>query len=110
MKLLFDQNLSPRLVKLLANIFPESNHVFPLSLDEAEDTEVWQYAKENNFTLVTKDADFGDLSILRGFPPKVIWIRRGNCKTSDIENILRNNSDVIEQLVSDTKTGLLTLF
>ncbi len=110
MKLLFDQNLSPRLVKLLADIFPESNHVFPLNLDETEDTEVWQYAKENNFTLVTKDADFGDLSILRGFPPKVIWIRHGNCKTSDIENILRANWDVIEQLGNDTRIGLLTLF
>lgn len=110
MKLLFDQNLSPRLVKLLADIFPESNHVFPLNLDEAEDTEVWQYAKENNFTLVTKDADFGDLSILRGFPPKVIWIRRGNCRTSDIENILRKNIKAIEQLENNAQVGLVTLF
>ena len=110
MKLLFDQNLSPKLVKSLSDLFPNSNHVFPLGLGEAEDTEVWQYAKENDFTLVTKDADFGDISILRGFPPKVVWIRRGNCKTSDIDNLLRENSDVIEQLGNDKEIGLITLF
>lgn len=110
MKLLFDQNLSPRLAKLLANIFPESNHVFLLGLDHAEDTELWQYAKENDFILVTKDADFGDLSILRGYPPKVIWIRRGNCKTAAIEQILRNNLEAISQIENDPFVGLLTLF
>ncbi len=110
MKLLFDQNLSPRLVKLLADLFPESNHVFPLGLDEADDTEVWEYARENEFTLVTKDADFGDLSILRGFPPKVIWLRRGNCRTADIEAILRNNFDAIKELENDAEIGLVTLF
>lgn len=110
MKLLFDQNLSPRLVKLLADIFPDSNHVFPLGLDESEDTEVWQYAKTNDYLLVTKDADFGDLSILRGFPPKVIWIRRRNCKTSDIENILRANFAAIKQLENDKRSGLITIF
>ena len=109
MKLLFDQNLSPKLIKSLEDIFPDSNHVFPLGLDETDDTEVWKYAKENDFTLVTKDADFGDISVLRGFPPKVVWIRRGNCKTSDIENILRDNFDAIYQLENDKFVGLITL-
>lgn len=110
MKLLFDQNLSPRLIKLLADIFPDSNHVFLIGLDKSEDTKVWQYAKTNNFLLVTKDADFGDLSILRGFPPKIIWIRRGNCKTSDIKNILRTHFEAVEKLESDLQLGLVTLF
>lgn len=110
MKLLFDQNLSPRLVQLLADIFPGSDHVFRLGLDEAGDTKVWEYANENNFTFVTKDADFGDMSVLRGFPPKVIWIRRGNCKTSDIEKILKDNIEVIKKLEDDEMIGLLTLF
>ena len=110
MKLLFDQNLSPRLVNLLDDLFPNSAHVFPLGLDEAEDTDVWKYAKINDFVLVTKDADFGDLSVLRGFPPKVIWIRRGNCKTSDIEQVLRTNYRIIEQLEFDSMLGLVTLF
>ena len=110
MKLLFDQNLSPRLVKQLVDLFPNSNHVFPLGLDQAEDIEVWEYAKLNDFVLVTKDADFGDISILRGFPPKVIWIRRGNCKTSHIEQILRDNFNIVEQFETDQTLGLITLF
>jgi predicted nuclease of predicted toxin-antitoxin system len=110
MKLLFDQNLSPRLVNLLADLFPDSNHVFPIGLNKSEDTEVWEYARQNDFTLVTKDADFGDLSVLRGFPPPVIWIRRGNCRTSDIEKILRDNFQAIAQLETDKQIGLITLF
>ncbi len=110
MKLLFDQNLSPRLIQPLADLFPSSNHVFPLGLDESEDSDVWGYAKTNGFILVTKDADFGEMSVLRGFPPKVIWIRRGNCKTTEIEKVLRNNFQAIEQIDGDKVVGLLTLF
>jgi len=62
MKLLLDHHLSPRLVKRLANLFPESNHIYPLNLDKADDFEIWEFAKENNFIIVTKDADFSDLS------------------------------------------------
>jgi len=98
------------LVKSLEDIFPNSNHVFALNLDKSEDTEVWEYAKQNDFTLVTKDADFGDLSILRGFPPKIVWIRRGNCKTSDIQAILRNNFEAIKELKTEKQIGLITLF
>lgn len=110
MKLLFDQNLSPKLVRLLSTPFPGSNHVFFLNLDEAEDVDVWEYAKENEFVLVTKDADFGDLSVLHGFPPKVIWIRRGNCSTSTIVQIFMDNIDIIEVLETDARIGLLPLF
>ncbi len=110
MKLLFDQNLSPRLVARLADLFPDSEHVFPLGLDESEDTDIWEYAKTNDFVLVTKDADFGDLSVLRGFPPRVIWLRRGNCKTSDIEQVLLANFETIEQFETDPTLGLITLF
>jgi predicted nuclease of predicted toxin-antitoxin system len=60
--------------------------------------------------IVTKDADFSDICLLHGFPPKVIWIRRGNCKTADIEEILRNHNDDIEKLNSNKKMGVLTLF
>ena len=110
MKLLFDQNLSPRLVRLLSDVFPDSNHVSTIGLETSTDSEVWEYARTNGFTLVTKDADFGDLSVLRGFPPKTIWIRKGNCKTSDIEAILRNNFAAILKLENDDEIGLLTLF
>jgi predicted nuclease of predicted toxin-antitoxin system len=88
-KLLFDHNLSPALVNRLQDLYPDSNHVYRLGLDQIPDIEVWEYARKEDFLIVTKDADFSDLCLLRGFPPKVIWIRWGNCKTADIEEILR---------------------
>lgn len=110
MKLLFDQNLSPRLVVFLSDIYPDSNHVFPLGLDQVSDAEVWAYARSEDFLIVTKDADFADLSMLLGFPPKVIWIRRGNCKTTNIEAILRLHYTDVELLNKDMIMGVLTLF
>ena len=109
-KLLFDQNLSPKLVKRLFDLFPNSDHLDLLGLGTAEDSLVWRYAKDNNFVVVTKDADFADLSVLRGFPPKVVWIRRGNCSTADIENLLRDHNSEIEDLAADSSSGILTLF
>lgn len=88
-KLLLDQNVSHRLVGRLSNLYPGSTHVRSVSLHEAEDSEVWQYALDNDLTIVTKDSDFHIRSILDGHPPKVIWITRGNCTTDDIESILR---------------------
>jgi predicted nuclease of predicted toxin-antitoxin system len=78
-KLLFDQNLSPKLVERLADLYPDSNHVYQLGIDLAPDKEMRDYAARDGFVIVTKDSDFSDLCILLGFPPKVIWIRRGNC-------------------------------
>ncbi|MFN8255016.1 MAG: DUF5615 family PIN-like protein [Bacteroidales bacterium] len=77
MKLLFDQNLSPRLVKLLLEKFPESKHIIEINLDTATDFEVWEYAKSNNFIIISKDTDFININTLKGFPPKVICIQRG---------------------------------
>jgi len=82
MKLLFDRNLSPRLVNRLADLYPGSQHVSFIGLDQADDRTVWEYANQNDFTVVTRDSDFSELSVLRGFPPKIIWIRRGNCSTN----------------------------
>ncbi len=110
MKLLFDHHLSPRLINRLADLYPESNHVYPLGLGEAEDKDIWEHARREGFLIVTKDADFSDLSLLLGFPPKVIWIRRGNCKTSDIEHILRHHHGDIEALEQDEIISVLTLF
>ena len=68
------------------------------------------YAKRKGFVMVTKDADFADLSVLRGFPSKVVWIRRGNCSTDDIAEILRNHKEDVEELVTNSTLGILTLF
>ncbi len=109
MKLLFDQNLSPRLVDRLADIYPNSNHLYNLGLDTAEDSIVWQYARDNDFIVVTKDADFSDLISVRGFPPKVIWIRLGNCKTNDVEFLIRSHVKEIEIFSNDNSLGILIL-
>jgi predicted nuclease of predicted toxin-antitoxin system len=77
-KLLFDYNLSPRLVTRLSDAYPNSEHVYLVGFDQAEDSVVWTYAVQNDYIIVTKDSDFSELSIIRGFPPKVIWLRRGN--------------------------------
>jgi len=108
--LLFDQNLSPRLVNELADIYPDSVHISALGLDKAMDIEIWQYAHDHDFMIVTKDADFSELGVIKGFPPKIIWIRRGNCSTKDIEMILRENYSAISSLSEDGETGILTLF
>jgi predicted nuclease of predicted toxin-antitoxin system len=108
--LLFDQNLSPRLVERLADVYPESVHVFSLRLGDAIDTEIWEYARVHDYIIVTKDADFSEFGVVRGFPPKIIWIRRGNCSTRDIEMILRENYSAISRLSEDGETGILTLF
>ena len=110
MKLLFDQNLSPRLVNHLSDLYLESSPVHLLCIDHVSDKEVWEYARREGFLIVTKDADFSDLCMLPGFPPKVIWIRRGNCKTTDVEMILRHHYDDIKALHEEGAIGVLTLF
>ena len=110
MKLLFDQNLSPRLATRLADLFPDSDHVSNVGLGQALDDEVWIYARDHDFVIVSKDSDFSEMSVLRGFPPKVVWIRRGNCSTNDIERILRQDFNLIESLVADTNLGILLLY
>jgi len=110
LKLLFDHNLSPQLVKRLANLHPDSSHVFFLALDQASDVVLWERARQDGFTIVTKDADFSDMSVLRGFPPKVIWIRLGNCTTQEIEDLLRNNHEAVVAFANDPMVGLLLLY
>ncbi len=109
MKLLFDQNLSPRLVARLADLYPNAAHVADLGLSMADDEAVWNYARANDFMIVSKDADFSEMSLLRGFPPKVVWIQRGNCSTQDIEEILRSGFSAIEALNRGTGVGILLL-
>lgn len=109
MKLLFDENLSPRLIDALADLFPGSAHVHSAGLGSATDDAVWQHAREQGFTLVSKDADFYELSQLRGQPPKVVWIRRGNCSTTQIERLLRAQAGRIEALVDDPEATCLAL-
>ncbi len=109
MKLLFDHNLSPRLVVRLGDLYPEADHVSLVGLDRASDDEVWQYARANGHLIVTRDSDFSDTSAVRGFPPKVIWLRLGNCTTDEAERALRTNCRLIEEFTESQVSGLLEL-
>jgi len=100
-KLLFDQNLAPRLVRDLADIFPGSEHVGGLGLGRASDRAIWERAREDGFVIVSKDNDFQQMSFVFGPPPKVIWIRRGNCSVRESARILRTNSARIHEFASD---------
>lgn len=91
MKLLFDENLSPRLVPRLLDAFPGSAHVRDVGLARATDSAIWDYALNHGYAIVSKDSDFHQVSFVRGQPPKVIWLRRGNCTTADIETMPRSN-------------------
>ncbi|MDP2957785.1 MAG: DUF5615 family PIN-like protein [Longimicrobiales bacterium] len=109
MKLLFDQNLAPRLVRTLSDIFPGSMHVRDLGMTEASDRGVWDHAREAGFVIVSKDNDFQQMSFVFGAPPKVIWIRRGNCSVRETEQILRSNSIRIWEFENDQVTAYLIL-
>jgi predicted nuclease of predicted toxin-antitoxin system len=109
MKLLLDNNLSPKLVSKLASPYPDSSHVAMLGLDRASDMEVWQHAQQNGYCLVTKDSDFNELLASKGFPPKVIWIRLGNCSTTEIADLLEKQHEAILEFAEDESVGLLEL-
>jgi len=81
MKLLFDQNISFRILRLLPDSFANCQHVRSVGLNDRNDLEIWKFAKQNGFTIVTFDSDFFDIATLRGFPPKVVWLRTGNLNT-----------------------------
>ncbi len=109
MKLLFDENLSPNLPRLLADIFPDSLHVRDVGMKATDDPTVWDYAKAGDFMIVSKDADMHDLSLVFGAPPKVIWVRLGNCSTAQAENLLRGEFGVIRLFYEDEFISLLAL-
>lgn len=108
MKLLFDHQLSPKLAGRLADLYANSTQVYLLGMDQEDDPVIWEYARENGYTIVTKDADFGDLSLLRGQPPKVLWIL-GNCTTTEVEEAIRRHTLEIADFETDLIIGLMTI-
>lgn len=110
MKLLFDQNLSRKLVSKLSDIFPNSSHIHFHQLAEANDSEIWEFAKTNDFCIVTQDADFAEKSLLYGSPPQVVWLRCGNAPTREVEALLRSGEQAIKQLSLNPNLHYLELF
>ena len=109
MKLLVDQNLSPRLVDELAARSPGSAHVREFAMQRADDPTIWSFALEGGYAVVSKDWDFRHLSLLRGHPPKVVWVRLGNCSTDQILELLRRRAKDLERFFADAEASILEL-
>jgi predicted nuclease of predicted toxin-antitoxin system len=100
-KLLFDQNISFRVVNKLKPVFPVCGQVRELKLEDKSDREIWNFAKKEQYTIVTFDADFYDIVTLYGHPPKIVWLRMGNTTTDNLIKVLQNHSDIIRAFVTD---------
>ena len=108
-RLLLDENVSPQLVRALADLFPESTHLRDVGLSRATDDAVWTYAAPHGYVIVSKDAEFHQRSFLLGHPPKVVWIRRGNCSTRSIEALLRARHPDLVAFEADPDGSFLAL-
>jgi len=108
-KILLDQNLSHRLVPLLAKHFPRSKHILDLGLVDADDEVIWRYALSRGFAIISKDSDFMHRSLIRGHPPKVIQLQVGNASTDQISMIIIANKNQILRSLRDKTESLLIL-
>lgn len=109
MKFLLDGNLSDRIPGRIDDLFAGSGHVKFCSLGRATDEAVWRFARDNGFAILTKDWDFQQMSLLRGFPPKVVFLKVGNCSTERIVQILRANASALDTFEFDSVASLLIL-
>lgn len=109
MRLLFDENLSYRLVGLLTDVYPGSAHVREVGLLGAEDLRIWAYASEHGFLLVSKDTDFYQRSLVFGAPPKVVWLRIGNASTRAVATLLRERYVLVRHFVDHPEATFLTV-
>ncbi len=113
MKLLLDQNISHRVVKLIEQHFPFASSVKQEELTDANDVTVWQHAKQNGFAIVTFDEDFFNIQMAKGFPPKIIWFKTGNISNKQAADFLIAQKDMITSFISDEayhNEGCLELF
>ena len=102
MKLLFDQNISFRLIKKIEKNFPEAKQVRAIGLEGKSDKDIWTFCKDNNYAIVTFDADFFDMGVLKGHPPKIIWIRSGNTSTHVLAELINKNKDTIQAFLTSS--------
>ena len=109
MKLLLDENLSDQIIYRIVDLYPDSKHVKTLALTNTDDALIWEYAKANDFVIVSKDSDFHQRSLLYGHPPKFIYLRIGNSPTSKIIQILRDNFDTLILFEGSETESILVL-
>lgn len=109
MKLLLDENLSRRIIPFLQAEFPGSSQVVLEGLQQASDRQVWEYARDHGFVVVSKDSDFYELSLLHGTPPKIIWLQTGNSSKSRVTRLLLDHREAIKRLATDPETACLEI-
>lgn len=109
MKLIFDQNISFKIVKLVEDIFPKSKQLRDLGIENYSDKQIWQFALQNKYTIVTFDSDFYNFSLVWGFPPKIILLRTFNQTTKNIEFLIRSHSESIKDFLKNEKYACLEL-
>ena len=109
MKLLLDENLSPKLPALIAAQFPGSLHIRDCGLKGATDKAIWEFARANNFTIVSKDSDFYQRSLFYGSPPKIVWLRIGNCTRDEVVQLLLMHEQEIRALDANPLESILVL-
>ncbi len=103
MKLLFDQNISFRIISRISENFPEAKQVRQVGIENYSDDMIWSYAKDNDFTIVTFDSDFFDISNLKGHPPKIIWLRFGNTTTNFLSEIINQKAEIIRDFIASSE-------
>jgi predicted nuclease of predicted toxin-antitoxin system len=108
-KLLLDHNLSHKLVARLADVYPDSTQTRLLGFQRTSDSELWFYARTHGYIFVTKDRDVAELAVVRGGPPKVVWLRVGNCSAAYVEQTLRVHVGAIRDLLNDPQRVVLEL-
>ncbi len=110
MKLLLDENITWRLIKPLSEFFSEVKHINQISSERLTDLDIWIYAKKNGFTILTYDTDFNDLSIIKGFPPKIILLRFGNVTKQNFINKIITKTDLIINFEISSENGVLEIY
>jgi len=109
MKLLLDENLSRRIVPFLQAAFPGSTQIALLGLETASDSEIWQYAKDNGYVIVSRDSDFQERSLVAGHPPQIIWLKIPNRSKTVVLNILLEHQAEIEQALMEQNLACVEL-
>ena len=110
MKLLFDENISFKIIKSIEKFFPESIHCRSITQEVLTDLQIWQYAKIHELTIVTFDSDFYEWMMLKGYPPKIVWLRMGNSTTDSIDNVLNEKSNALNEFLKDEELGLFEIY
>jgi predicted nuclease of predicted toxin-antitoxin system len=107
--LLFDQNISFKVAKKVQDVFSGAKHLSDLRLEESTDLEIWEFAKKNNYCIVTFDFDFIDISTLKGSPPKIILLRLGNSTTEQITSRLQSDAKLIKDFLTSDDAAFLEI-